>query len=158
MRAKQALADLKKALADLYDQREASVLSDWVMEDLTGKSRMDRIIKDDELMPDQEEKWYSYKKQLVAGKPLQYVLGYAWFMGERFTVNSHVLIPRPETEELVQWAIEEHTGFGSVLDIGTGSGCIPIMIKKRIPDVEVSSVDVSAEAIQVAKRMPGNTM
>lgn len=70
--------------------------------------------------------------ELEQEKPIQYILGYEWFGDIKLRVNEHVLIPRPETQELVQWIIDEHKNKPaiSILDIGTGSGCIPILIKK----------------------------
>ena len=86
--------------------------------------------------------------------PVQYITGQAWFYNLNFEVNNFVLIPRSETEELVLEAINflEQQKEKKVLDIGTGSGCIPITIKKNIPDVDVTSIDVSKPALEVAKR------
>jgi release factor glutamine methyltransferase len=124
------------------------------------------------LSEEQEEKYRLYFSRLSDATPVQYVTGYAWFMGERFRVNEDVLIPRPETEELVHWVKEavRDSGFripnselgnesgirnsesGIVLiDIGTGSGCIPIMLKKSFPHAHVHAIDVSLDALEVAK-------
>ncbi len=98
-----------------------------------------------------------YATRLKDGMPVQYVTGYAWFMGSRFRVNESVLIPRPETEELVQWTVDDiirsqkNNGPLTLLDIGTGSGCIPIMLKKKIPGAEVHSIDISPDALEVAR-------
>lgn len=93
-------------------------------------------------------------RRLAAGEPVQYILGEADFFGLKFNVNPAVLIPRPETEELVFW-IEEtanaHPHLRSVLDIGTGSGCIPITLKKRLPRLDISALDVSEKALQTAR-------
>ena len=151
MTTKQAIAELRTRLVDLYDQREASAMADWILEDLTGSSRIDRLMTDEVLTEIQEELLRSQSDALAAGKPIQYVLGYAWFMGMRFKVDHHVLIPRPETEELVQWVKEDNIKEGTLLDIGTGSGCIPIMIKSNSPGLQVHSTDISPEAIAVAK-------
>jgi len=93
-----------------------------------------------------------YLEELQAGKPIQYVLNEAYFYDHMFFVNEHVLIPRQETEELVHLIIQKisHLPQCSVLDIGTGSGCIPISIAKKCPNAEVSSMDISKEAIDVA--------
>src|SRR5690606_38629695 len=93
--------------------------------------------------------------ELKKRRPLQYILGYAWFMGNRFGVNESVLIPRPETEELADLVIRDLRGSprkAHVLDIGTGSGCIAIMIKKKVPECTVSALDISADALAVAQR------
>jgi release factor glutamine methyltransferase len=94
---------------------------------------------------------YDCCKELKKGKPLQYILGEAWFYGLKFKVNEQVLIPRPETEELCELIIKEEPNCISLLDIGTGSGCIPISIKKYRPNCEVSALDVSEKALEVAK-------
>lgn len=85
--------------------------------------------------------------------PIQQILGKADFYGLKFYVNEHVLIPRPETEELVDLIIKENKDFNpAILDIGTGSGCIPISLRKNIPNAMVSSIDVSEKALEVAKK------
>jgi len=150
MRAGAASAELRKALLPLYDQREASVIADLVMEEVTGLPRVDRIMHDAELTGPQLERWETYREELSAGKPLQYVLGYSLFMGRRFTVNGHVLIPRPETEELVHWLVSEIQPGETVLDIGTGSGCIPVMVN-LLCGATVHSVDIHADALDVAR-------
>ena len=83
--------------------------------------------------------------------PLQYILGYEEFMGLNFHVNQNVLIPRPETKELVQWAIETLKPDSNVLEIGTGSGCIAISLKHYRPDLNITSVDISQKALLVAE-------
>lgn len=88
--------------------------------------------------------------ELKTHKPLQYVLGEAEFYGMTFTVNEHVLIPRPETEELVEKILQEMTPGAFVLDIGTGSGCIPVSIKKNKPASRVMAIDISEDALNVA--------
>ncbi|MCR5697427.1 MAG: peptide chain release factor N(5)-glutamine methyltransferase [Marinilabiliaceae bacterium] len=93
-----------------------------------------------------------YVERLKRYEPLQYIIGHTQFCGLRFEVNSSVLIPRPETQQIVDLVSERLIGTESVLDIGTGSGCIPIAIKKRKPNARVSAVDVSKEALAVAKR------
>jgi release factor glutamine methyltransferase len=90
---------------------------------------------------------------LLAGRPIQYITGKTWFMGEPYIVDEQVLIPRPETEELVEWVIEYAAIKGKalrILDIGTGSGCIAIAIKKALPEAIVSAIDISTSAIKIA--------
>jgi release factor glutamine methyltransferase len=97
--------------------------------------------------------------ELIAGRPLQYVLGYAWFMGKRYKVNEQVLIPRPETEELVAWIIDDAGSVNTqlnILDIGTGSGCIPIALKQALYAAAVTSCDISKGALAVAKENAAN--
>ena len=104
-------------------------------------------------------KWKSIISELKTEKPIQYITGEAWFYGLRFEVNENTLIPRPETEELVEWIIEESKNLKiqqsknlTILDIGTGSGCIPISLKKEIPNAIVSAIDVSEKALEMAKK------
>jgi release factor glutamine methyltransferase len=103
------------------------------------------------------EKWNSIISELKTEKPIQYITGEAWFYGYRFEVNENTLIPRPETEELVEWIVEcTKLEAGNkklnILDIGTGSGCIPISLKKEIPNATVSAIDVSEKALEMARK------
>lgn len=93
---------------------------------------------------------YDCAKELKKGKPLQYILGSTIFYGLPFFVNENVLIPRPETEELVDLIIKENRSCKSLLDIGTGSGCIAIAIKSKLPNCAVSASDISKEALEMA--------
>ncbi len=97
-------------------------------------------------------------KRLKAEEPLQYILGNTEFYGYNFEVNSNVLIPRPETEELITWIKESSSENDNIkiLDIGTGSGCIPITLKKEIPTAEVFALDISEKAIETAKKNAKN--
>lgn len=151
MTANAALQQLRGQLRHLYDEREASVIAQWVVEDITGTTRTDRLLYDPELTEAQQANMERCSRQLQSGTPMQYVLGYAMFMGLQFSVNTNVLIPRPETEELVQWLLEATPELASILDIGSGSGCIPIVISKQRPDASVTSIDVSADALAVAR-------
>lgn len=99
-------------------------------------------------------------ERLLSGEPVQYVLGEAWFRDLRLKVDKRVLIPRPETEELVEWIIQDGVRSSSstsdedvgplILDIGTGSGCIALALKKELPDAEVFGIDISYKALDVA--------
>jgi release factor glutamine methyltransferase len=149
---------LKKKLEEIYEPRESANISNWVMEDITGLPRIERIMQYHLMLSDEQVELYNqYSNRLLDGMPVQYVTGYAWFMGLRFRVNENVLIPRPETEELVHWAEEEISNLKkeemplNILDIGTGSGCIPLILKLKIPGAEVYSIDISAAALEVAK-------
>ncbi|MFL5745903.1 MAG: peptide chain release factor N(5)-glutamine methyltransferase [Niastella sp.] len=172
----EAQQQLQTALAELYDNREAANIADWVMEHVTGLRKIDRIVhKQSSLAPDGADRLQEYTRQLLTHKPVQYVLHETWFCGMPFYVDEQVLIPRPETEELVEWVGENARqwaaakgqraeGKGSVaainnnpemlriLDIGTGSGCIPISLKKKLPQAEVYACDVSEGALAVAAR------
>lgn len=142
---------IRESLSNRYDPREKSAITEWLMEDLTGLSRIDRLIRETPLSTEQQEKLHQYCEKLGADMPVQYITGYAWFRGEKFRVNENVLIPRPETEELVNWALEFIHPNMIVTDIGTGSGCIPVSIKKECPDAQVFAVDISQEALLLAQ-------
>jgi release factor glutamine methyltransferase len=110
-----------------------------------------------EISEEEVQKWKTIISELKTEKPIQYIIGETWFYDSKFYVNEHTLIPRPETEELVDWIVSkfpktQNPKAITVLDIGTGTGCIPISIKKNIPQAEVFAIDVSEEALKVAKR------
>lgn len=148
--------EYRKALRSLYDEKESEAITLMVTETVCKLSRT-KIKAFPETMPGaaEKEELDNILKELVTGKPVQYILGETEFYGLTFKVNPSVLIPRPETEELVEWAIssikESGLKSGSILDIGTGSGCIAISLKKNLPDFNVSAVDVSAAALQTAR-------
>lgn len=141
-------------LQQVYDLREAGNIANWVMEHLTGYDNIGRAINSDSLLSEAAAgKLKNYTQELVKHRPVQYVLGESWFCGMKFYVDEHVLIPRPETEELVQWVADDHPCVQArVLDIGTGSGCIPIALKKLSSAFKVYSCDISGSAIEVAKK------
>ena len=161
---------LREALLRIYDESEASAITRLVVEH-TGKADI-RTLESVNVTAEQAEQINHYQQQLLAHRPVQYVLNEAWFYNLKFEVNESVLIPRPETEELVELIIKEtkhqnqkvrntkyevpsdRTSYfvppTSLLDIGTGSGCIPITIKKNIPEAEVTAVDVCSEALHIA--------
>lgn len=138
-------------LLSLYGEREARSMARILFEDAFGL----RDFRQDKAMrAEQVHQLELYLVKLKAEVPLQYVLGQADFYGLKFKVDERVLIPRQETEELVHWILEEHgkQPVKRLLDIGTGSGCIPVTIKKYRPGWEVSGVDVSEGALQVAEK------
>ncbi|KGO92423.1 peptide chain release factor N(5)-glutamine methyltransferase [Flavobacterium subsaxonicum] len=142
-------------LTPLYDAMEAESFFHIALEELKGWRRVDLALNPDaELSSSEIEKWNEVLHQLETQKPIQYIFGKAHFYGLEFEVSSNTLIPRPETEELVGWIIKENEFKGSIkaLDIGTGSGCIAISLAKNLADAKVSAIDVSAEALAVAKR------
>ncbi|MGB8193383.1 MAG: peptide chain release factor N(5)-glutamine methyltransferase [Chitinophagaceae bacterium] len=147
-------------LYEIYDEREAQSIADWVMEDITGWQKIDRILnKKVKLSQPQLDKIDGFTTQLMAHKPVHYILHQAWFMGIKLYVDENVLIPRPETEELVTWAVETSGEWGvasgkmyNILDVGTGSGCIPIALKKKLPAAKVTACDISEGALKVAAR------
>lgn len=154
MNSMDAYSDLLSALERIYENREAENIADWVMEHITGKKKWQRrrgnVLLDEAMI----SRFRKYRDQLLSHRPVQYVLQEAFFCGMKFFVDDHVLIPRPETEELVKLVCDENltTVNPNILDIGTGSGCIPISIRKKLPAATVTSIDVSAEALQVAQK------
>jgi len=147
---------LVTSLTGLYDERESSSISSMVMERLTGMPKSQRVLhKADLLAVQQQEKFEYYLQELMKFRPVQYVLEEAWFGSLLFFVDENVLIPRPETEELTDWLLNDSTGreqILSVLDIGTGSGCIPVYIKKKRKDFRVMALDISEGALNIAKK------
>ncbi|WP_127132455.1 peptide chain release factor N(5)-glutamine methyltransferase [Pseudoflavitalea rhizosphaerae] len=155
MTIQEARLTLQEQLATIYGSREAANITDWVLESITGMSKSARLVHAKEhLTTDQKILFDQHLSDLLRHRPVQYVLGESWFHGLRFHVNENVLIPRPETEELVDWIINEqqHQQQLRILDIGTGSGCIPIALKKALPQATVYSCDVSAGALELAKQ------
>lgn len=147
---------LMAVLIPLYGNREASLMTDMVIENLTSWDRtVARTMLHHEVSETIIEKLEEYIAALSQSVPIQYVLGYAWFYHMQLQVNAHVLIPRPETEELVDRIVKEGKRTSNklvVLDLGTGSGCIPLGIKKGLPVAQVFGCDVSEEALKVAKQ------
>lgn len=144
------------ALGDLYPEGEADAMAAWLLESLTGINRSSlRLQAEFVLRADTIQTLDSHLQRLLKHEPLQYVLGESWFCGLKFFVDERVLIPRPETEELVEWVIS-HCKFPvdqlSILDIGTGSGCIPISLKRRIRKADVYGCDISQGALDVARQ------
>ena len=156
MTIQEARQQLTEELKTLYEEREAGNISEWVMEGVSGIKKADRLIHKNKLLsPEQELQLQQYSKRLLSHEPVQYILNEAWFCGLKFYVDPRVLIPRPETEELVEWIIS-NCKFPidklTILDIGTGSGCIPIALKRKLRKSEVWSCDISMEAINVARQ------
>lgn len=147
--------EFKNKLKNVYDDREASNISDWVFENITGLKRLQRRHDQSTLSNTQKVQLENYLEELLQSKPVQYVLNEAWFYKRKFFVNEDTLIPRPETEELVGWVIhdlkETQKNKIQIIDIGTGSGCIPVSLKLEFPDALIDAVDISEKAILVAR-------
>ena len=142
-------------LQGIYDLGEATTITDWAFEKIASLKRAG-IIKDpsQQLSPATLERLNDALIQLLQHKPVQYVLGEAWFYHLKLQVNEEVLIPRPETEELVEWIITNRRSQltdPAILDIGTGSGCIAIAIKKNLPASKITAIDLSEKALELAK-------
>lgn len=155
MELQQAFQDLKTQLETVYEPGEAANIADWAMEALTGYRLSERIKHGNELLnAAQTASLQQYITQLLAHRPVQYVLGESYFYGLKLWVNEAVLIPRPETEELVDWILKstDKDSKLQVIDIGTGSGCIPLALKKNMPLADVYAADISEDALAVARK------
>ncbi|MFN8354012.1 MAG: peptide chain release factor N(5)-glutamine methyltransferase [Spirosomataceae bacterium] len=150
--SKSWLETLTRRLSDHYEHSEAKRIAFLFFQHLTQFSRTDLLL--DKPILQLPEHWESLFNRLLLHEPIQYVLGQAPFYGRMFSVNPSVLIPRPETEELVQLVIRHIQSGGwpspRLLDIGTGSGCIAISLAKELPLAYLEAWDVSADALQVA--------
>ena len=159
MRMKEAYQVLQQRLQSMYEPREASQIAEMVMEKISGYSRTERLIHHEKLLnADQTEIFEEDLKELEGGRPVQYVLGECWFQDMVFKVDERVLIPRPETEELVEYIKSSYKNIPCsvdnpcrLIDIGTGSGCIAVSLKKALPLFEVWAVDKSLKALELAK-------
>jgi release factor glutamine methyltransferase len=170
MLAKEYYRNFLLQLQQIYSLSEAAVIADWVFEQTANVKKKD-LIKNpsSQLNTETQKKLNEQLSELLNYKPIQYVLGQAWFYNLKFMVNEHTLIPRPETEELVELMLNDlkttrfdsnnkivfntqNTALINVLDIGTGSGCISIVLKKKLPMASITSVDVSDAAIELAKK------
>ena len=146
-------------LSGLYTESEAVFLSSLFIHQIAGfDAFQQRRFSEQELLTDDKEKLCHLISELKTGRPYQQILGETEFYGMKFFVDENVLIPRPETEEMLEIAIREIQGSKSkiqnlkILDIGTGSGVIPLVLKKYFPEANVSSVDFSENALKTAKR------
>jgi len=141
-------------LSAIYEPGEASALSALVFEGIFMLKKHHLPIINKELSDNDIHLLNGILDRLLKYEPVQYILGYADFFGLRFYVNKSVLIPRPETEELVQLIINDQRSAQkelSILDIGTGSGCIAVALKKNLPNSELYAMDLSKEALEVAR-------
>lgn len=145
----------RKELQSIYSENEIDTIFFWVAERITGKSvSILRLALEEEWWEFEEKQtqFLFYLIELKSEKPIQYILGETEFYGMRFFVNQSVLIPRPETEELIEWILSENqNSVQTVVDIGTGSGCIPIVLKKYLPNIRIFALDVSEKALETAQ-------
>lgn len=151
MTAGQAFLQLVAELLAVYnDEGEARSVATIVFEDALG---LRAPFSAQSLAPDQLQLLQDISRRLSAHEPVQYVLGQADFYGLKFVVNRDVLIPRQETEELVHWvATAPGNPAAEILDVGTGSGCIAITVKKMLPESRVCGIDVSLSALRIARQ------
>lgn len=146
------VAYIRSRLQPYYTAEEVSALSRIVCCDLLGQAPTDYYLgKDIALSPKKEQELEDILQRLSRFEPLQYIEGRTLFFGRELLVAPGVLIPRPETEELVELMLKEIPADARILDVGTGSGCIAISLAKELPDTLVTAWDVSPEALSVAR-------
>ncbi len=154
MNFKEASKHIQNQINHIYSTRESQNISNLILEDISKLTPTERlVVKEQEITAHQIHQLEIYIHQLKQHKPIQQILGFTWFCGNKFFVNEYVLIPRPETEELVELIIKENGNKNlQILDIGTGSGCIAISLKNKLPNSTVSAIDVSSFALQIAHK------
>ncbi len=145
-------------LASIYDNDEAEQITWMLLEEASGFSRSKlRTLDREEISETFTFRVYKYLHSLMQHQPVQYAFGYAWFYKQKFFVDATVLIPRKETEELVYRVVKEYRGRkASILDIGTGSGCIAVSLQLELPEADVMAIDISSEALKMAKKNAAN--
>ena len=149
---KRLLAHIDDALGSRYDAQELDTIKRALCIELLGVSALAFYTKQAlSLSPEREALLEEALKRLEKGEPLQYVIGSTPFCGLTFKVDSRVLIPRPETAELVDWVAQDVAKTGSLLDVGTGSGCIAVSLAHRLPGWKVQGWDISDGALEVAR-------
>lgn len=152
MEIRQLKAQFETQLSALYDPEEARRFFELLLEAYESKKRIDLVLTPD-LTTMQPERWQAAFEALRRFVPIQYIIGATYFYDLPFEVTPATLIPRPETEELVAWILHDLPNTtGTILDIGTGSGCIPIAIAKNCPQASVTAIDIAADALAVAQR------
>jgi release factor glutamine methyltransferase len=156
MKIKEYRTHFIQALTSMYGEGEAESFFYLILEEKQQLKRVDLALQPD-LVFAEVEIWNSILEQLKLEIPIQYLLGKTSFYGLDFEVNENVLIPRPETEELVDWIISENLKISEsrslkILDIGTGSGCIAISLAKNLPNAKVFAIDVSQKALVTARK------
>ena len=141
------------AAAAAYEPREARAVAALVCEDRLGLRFTDVIVEPDAPCPLRDD-LQRLAFEIGSYRPAQYIAGFCRFCGRKFSLEEGVLIPRPETEELVRTIVERHRSDSGlrILDIGTGSGCIAVTLAAELPDARVTAVDISDTALRIARR------
>ncbi|TCJ17495.1 peptide chain release factor N(5)-glutamine methyltransferase [Flaviaesturariibacter flavus] len=170
MKNGEAEAWLRNQLESMYDPGESAAIAALALEHVTGLRRGEWLLRREEpLSGEEEQALRDTAARLLRQEPIQYISGRSFFYGLELYVNPSVLIPRPETEELVDWIVKDLLELGlpvfdkketeadatallKILDVGTGSGCIALALKSKMPRAEVWGCDVSDEALNVARR------
>ena len=146
-------AYIRQSLQDIYPPEEVKALSMLICCDMLGVDALDIYMGKDIILSEcKQRELENIIFRLQKNEPIQYIRGVAEFCGRNFKVASGVLIPRPETAELVELIVEENPNARRLLDIGTGSGCIAISLDKNLPDAKVDAWDISEEALAIARK------
>ena len=146
-------AYIRLSLQEIYPQEEIKALSMLICCDMLGLDALDIYMGKDIILSEcKQRELENIIFRLQKNEPIQYIRGFAEFSGRNFKVASGVLIPRPETAELVELIVKENPNARHLLDIGTGSGCIAISLDKKLPDVDVEAWDISEEALAIARK------
>jgi release factor glutamine methyltransferase len=146
---------ISSELSGLYTEQESASISGIIVSKIFKMSRVNSLLKENEILTGRKEAVMAvrYCRKLKTGVPVQYVTGETFFYGCNIKVSPGVLIPRPETEELVDLIVRENKGFdGRIIDIGTGSGCIAIALANNLPSSRVTAIDKSKRAIKIAMK------
>lgn len=146
--------EIRDRLTSYVGKGEAESMAKMIIEEIKGYSPVELVIHANrELLPETVARIREIADRVENGEPLQYVLGRMWWHGRKFIVNPSVLIPRPETSQLVDMIVDENKSSSdmSVLDIGTGSGCIAVTLALDLPYSKVTAIDISLQAIQTAE-------
>ena len=162
MTIEEARKKIIEGIREFYEEDEAKNIAELLLEHITNLSRTKQIAKKNEaLSVPQTEFLDQLIERLQRHEPVQYITNEAWFAGMKFYVDKNVLIPRPETEELVDWVIKEFSVQNlpagkrgkefRILDVGTGSGCMAVTLKNKLPTAEVWACDISMEALNIAR-------
>ncbi len=144
---------LRRHTEPIYGELEATQIVNMIFEELWGVSRMKMLLDREEISPISTERAEEIAQEIATGRPVQYIIGEAEFCDMRFVVREGVLIPRPESEELIRWIVDENIDKRgcSVLDVGTGSGALAISLSLKLSDSEVAAVDISRDALSIAQ-------
>jgi release factor glutamine methyltransferase len=144
---------LSKELKEIYKEPELNAIANLIIKTTIGVTRLHQLyMPEHQVTSQQDEIITGICNEIKTGKPIQYILGETIFYDCIFRVSGDTLIPRPETEELVDLIIKENHGYtGLILDIGTGSGCIAIALAKNLPQAEIYGIDISEEALIIAR-------
>ncbi|HEX7494795.1 MAG TPA: HemK/PrmC family methyltransferase, partial [Bacteroidales bacterium] len=148
---------LAKELTGIYNPSEIRVLADLFIKTLTGRTKLHQLYDDRYPVSTIEaSQIIEFANQLKTGKPVQYILGETIFYDCKIKLNSSTLIPRPETEELVDLIIRENRDYnGNIIDFGTGSGCIAIALALNLPAAAITGIDISEDALRIARENAG---